>query len=148
MEVLPFEMGRDLRLYIEGSTEAFLNSYPGVSVSSDIARDIEAGVRALASSSESVAFTLCDDRPIGFVVVSMRWFYVIRQGYVDSIFVCPEKRGIGASRYLLRAAELWSFRNGARTIALDVSLSNHHAIQAYRSAGYSEMRVQMEKSIN
>src|SRR5262245_57619378 len=105
MEIMPFNRSRDEALYIEGDTDAFMNSYPGVSVTSEIAANIRQSMDGLESSPHVAAFTLIDGEPIGFVIVSLQWFYVFAQGYVNSIYVKPSKRGIGASQRLLHAAE-------------------------------------------
>ena len=147
MKVVPFDLHRDFDLYVEGDTDAFTSSFPGVAVSPTIASEIETWVRTFNSSEYTEGFTLIDSVPLGFVVVSLRSFYVFSQGYVDSIYVSEASRGRGASRLLLQEAERWSRSMGARSMTLDVSLANANAVSAYHACGFAETRIQMEKII-
>lgn len=144
MKILPFDLERDFDLYLTGDTEAFSQSFPGLSITPDIRTSIESGINGLPFAEGIAALTLVDEKPIGFVVVSLRWFYTIPQGYIESIFVHPDRRGSGARKLLIDAAKEWSCQQGARSVTLDVSAGNTAAIEAYRSSGFAVTRHQME----
>ncbi|MES2818518.1 MAG: GNAT family N-acetyltransferase [Pseudomonadota bacterium] len=148
MDIVSLDLQRDLELYLEGEVEAFQHSFPGVSLSHVQRAEMKASVVELAGNQDFAAFTaLSENRPVGFVVVSMQWFYTSPQGYIDSIYVMAEHRAQGIGGQLLNAAEHWAAQRGARSVRLDVSVVNTTAIGMYESAGFGVTRVQMERPI-
>jgi GNAT superfamily N-acetyltransferase len=148
MKIVPFVTSRDLDLYLEGDVVAFKESFPGVTITTDLMRDIRSGILGITHNEDMAAFTaLIDELPIGFVTISKQWFYDIPQGYVDSIFVKENYRNQGVGRQLLSTAESWAKEVGAYSIRLDVSLCNTTAITAYEKSGFVSTRVQMERAI-
>jgi GNAT superfamily N-acetyltransferase len=55
-----------------------------------------------------------------------------------AMWLHPGHRGAGASRALLAAVRNWALRDGATTLLLWVTRSNHAAAKLYRRAGFSE----------
>lgn len=148
MKIKKYDVSRDLNLYIEGSVDAFRESFPGVSMPQTEHSNIVNDLKAMTNTDFLGAYTaVLDNEPLGFVIVSIQPFYLIEQGYIESVFVYPQYRRRGISNALLQEAESWSRRRGARSIKLDVSLVNDTAVQVYEASGYIKTRVQMDKSI-
>jgi GNAT superfamily N-acetyltransferase len=55
-----------------------------------------------------------------------------------AMWLHPGHRGTGASTALLAAVRDWALRDGATTLVLWVTRSNHAAAKLYRRAGFSE----------
>jgi GNAT superfamily N-acetyltransferase len=55
-----------------------------------------------------------------------------------TMWLHPGHRGAGASTALLAAVRNWALRDGATTLMLWVTRSNHAAARLYRRAGFSE----------
>ena len=55
-----------------------------------------------------------------------------------AMWLHPGHRGAGASTALLAAVRNWALRDGATTLMLWVTRSNHAAAKLYRRAGFSE----------
>ena len=55
-----------------------------------------------------------------------------------AMWLHPGHRGAGASTALLAAVRTWALRDGATTLMLWVTRSNHAAARLYRRAGFSE----------
>ena len=148
MDVLEYMPIRDLDLYVKGDLEAFRQSFPGLSVPGPLRSPMIQELKALETTEYCAAYTaVLDEEPIGFVIVEMRAFYSIPQGYVSSIYVDKKHRRMGVSSQLLERAERWAKSKGAYSLTLDVSLVNEKALSAYEASGYTETRVQMEKII-
>lgn len=64
--------------------------------------------------------------------------------WVEEVMVWPEHRRTGAGRALMRTAEEWAWRSGARY----VSLATRRAADFYRALGYEESAVFFKKSID
>lgn len=148
MKIMKFKAERDLDLYLEGDIAAFKESFPGITISHDLESQIRSGIYGIESHEDIDAFTLFEnDYSVGFVVVSMQWFYCIPQGYIDSIYVRNDYRKKGHGKALLAKAEEWAVLRGAKSIRLDVSISNQQAVVSYEKSGFSSTRVQMERTI-
>ncbi|MCA1783845.1 MAG: N-acetyltransferase family protein [Dermatophilaceae bacterium] len=55
-----------------------------------------------------------------------------------AMWLHPRHRGTGASAALVAAVRTWAARDGATTLMLWVTRSNHAAARLYRRAGFSE----------
>ena len=143
-----FEVRKDLDLYIKGDISAFKESFPGVSLPSEMITEISEEIKLIAGKSETVGITAVhESTPIGFVVGSLQLFYVVPFLYIESIYVEPEYRGNGFGGALLEKAEKWGESQGAKFVQLHVSVGKESAIGSYRKSGYSNTRLQMDKML-
>ena len=78
----------------------------------------------------------CNGQVGGYILVLFHLGTRLARLY--SIAVLPEHRGLGLAAGLMREAELQAVQHGALFLRLEVSLSNHNAIQLYRKNGYRE----------
>lgn len=84
-----------------------------------------------------------DGAPAGFAHVSLRRDYVEGTdtspvGYLEAIFVRPERRRQGVARALLAACEGWAAAQGCREFASDCELTNEESRQFHRGVGFAE----------
>jgi GNAT superfamily N-acetyltransferase len=79
---------------------------------------------------------------IDFKRARHRYAVLKRHTYMHSLFVLPEWRGVGLARRLIRAALVWSRRQGASHAALEMAVPNAAARRLYGSFGFvpREMR--------
>ncbi|AJQ95080.1 GNAT family N-acetyltransferase [Gynuella sunshinyii] len=146
MNIREFDYQNDISLYVSGDIEAFKESFPGITIPSILKSEIEHGFKSFCINDFNCAYTAVEnEKPVGFVVVSIHYFYMIPQGYIESIYVDSDHRGNGISHELINKATEWARSKGANTIRLDVSLTNEIAISAYQKNGFIQTRIQMEK---
>ncbi|MEZ5442986.1 MAG: GNAT family N-acetyltransferase [Lysobacterales bacterium] len=84
-------------------------------------------------------------RPVACLLVTFEWSDW-RNGlfwWIQSVYVIPEARRIGAFRALYRAVEAQAQAEGACGLRLYVENDNDRAMQTYRSLGMDECRYRM-----
>jgi ribosomal protein S18 acetylase RimI-like enzyme len=88
----------------------------------------------LDSSKEAY---ICRDNGeiIGFLILEMSCTF---KGYIKSVYVRPEKRGMGIGTSLIKFAEKRIFRETPNVFLL-VSSFNNDARELYRNLGYEEI---------
>ncbi len=80
-------------------------------------------------------------RTVGMIGVEFkrarhRYAVLKRHTYMHSLFVLPAWRGAGIARRLIRAALVWSERQGASHAALEMAVPNRAARRLYGSFGF------------
>lgn len=146
IDILPFDIGRDRELYIEGELEVFRETLPGVSAIGPVAEHARSIVDDIPHAEHIAAFTaLVADKPAGFVILSLQLFYEIPQCHLESIYVAPPYRRRGIAKTFIEIAQKWAATQSARSLLLDVSTANEAAIELFKSTGFVCTRLQMEK---
>ncbi|MFC7079977.1 GNAT family N-acetyltransferase [Halorussus caseinilyticus] len=87
---------------------------------------------------------------VGFVtfgVESSNYEQDATRGFVQNIYVVPDRRDEGVGSELLGAAETKLVDDGADTLALEMMADNRDARRFYRRHGYAPHRVELEKSV-
>ena len=69
------------------------------------------------------------------------------RGFIDNVFVAPDRRGEGVGSRLLGAAEDTLADRGADLVALSVLADNDAARRLYERRGYRPHRVTMERPL-
>jgi aminoglycoside 6'-N-acetyltransferase I len=79
---------------------------------------------------------------MGFVEVSTRDYVEgcssSPVGYVEGIYVCPEHRGAGVGRELIRVAEAWARERGCIEMGSDTGLDDTRSISFHEALGFRE----------
>ena len=70
-----------------------------------------------------------------------------RYAYISDLSVLPGQRGRGIGRQLLQAAEHALQESGAAVIRIQVLAGNDGAAQLYRTSGYSDLVITLEKDL-
>lgn len=107
----------------------------------------EAAVRGIVTDSLLVAAD--GEDLVGFVTFEVEsgvYEQDVRRGFVENVYVVPDRRGEGVGSVLLAAAEDRLRERGCETFSLEVLAANHGARRFYREAGYEPHRVQFERS--
>ena len=84
-----------------------------------------------------------DRRPLGFIEGSIRSDYVNGTesspvGFVEGVYVIPERRRHGLARLLFDAIAGWARARGCRELASDALLENEASQRAHRALGFRE----------
>lgn len=69
------------------------------------------------------------------------------RGFVENLYVRPDRREEGIGSALLAAAERRLSERGVDAVALEVMADNRSARRFYRRAGYEPHRVELEKPV-
>jgi ribosomal protein S18 acetylase RimI-like enzyme len=78
-------------------------------------------------------------RPTGFAIVGVGSI----AGYLQRVAVHPDFARQGIGRSLVRAANKWAKRRGARSMMLNTQPENESAARLYVSEGYQKMLDQL-----
>jgi len=129
--------------------EIYETNFPGFQINPAFLRDYEQQIRqALRHPSEHLLVLEDGEGVCGFL-----WVALINTmvepfvGYIKNIYTAPRVRGRGYGRMLLAAADDWFRSRGCTKASLDASVCNGRAVTIYEAAGYSAVRVRMEKSL-
>ncbi len=97
----------------------------------------EAGLREAmkATPHASLLLTHQDDRTTGFAIVGVGSI----AGYLQRVAVHPDHAHQGFGRSLVRAANQWARRRGARSMMLNTQPDNEAAARLYVSEGFERM---------
>ena len=111
-------------------------------------REIEKEFRGLRSSRRYKTFLAVTDRerPVAFINLSLRRDYVEGStsspvGYIEGIYVKPAYRKHGGARELIRAAEGWAKKRGAKELASDTELQNTASQKFHKRVGFTKVDV-------
>lgn len=90
----------------------------------------------------------------GGAVVGFIWIAIVenswldeRYGYINNIYVAPERRGQGLAGELMRQGEKYLYARGIRELRLTVTQSNASAVALYQACGYEVERWEMSKKL-
>ncbi len=88
-------------------------------------------------------------------IVGLLWLVVCengwtneRYGYINNLYLLPEKRGLGLARELMAQSDAFFRTRRIRRVRLTVTASNARAAALYERAGFSTTRWEMEKDID
>lgn len=68
-------------------------------------------------------------------------------GYINNLYVAPERRGAGLGRELMKYADGFFRGRGIRRVRLTVTQTNESAVRLYRDCGYEVDRWEMQKEL-
>lgn len=92
-----------------------------------------------ATPHARLLLTRDNDRPTGFAIVGVGSI----AGYLQRVAVHPDAARRGLGRSLVRAANHWARRKGARSIMLNTQPDNESAARLYVSEGFEKMLDQL-----
>jgi ribosomal protein S18 acetylase RimI-like enzyme len=140
-------IGEDISFYLEGEVDAFQSTYPGLTITEELKKELKDNVVRSISSGVSKGYTAVTHEPVGFIILETQYIFNIPTGYVENIYVKDDARNKGYGRKLLKFAEDICKKNGLRILQLDVSIHHQAALKLYKSEGYSVASYRMEKNI-
>ena len=93
----------------------------------------ERGLAAELDNPNARFFTaLCGGRVVGYAGMHV----VMGEGYIANLAVCPELRGMGIGRMLMRRLIELAETENMELLTLEVRPSNTAAVQLYKSLGF------------
>ncbi|WP_458209327.1 GNAT family N-acetyltransferase [Haladaptatus sp. NG-SE-30] len=103
------------------------------------------------SDDDIATYVADDDGLVGYVAVEKRSsppvFARGPRGYVDGLYVVPDRRRESIATYLLVRAEAWARRQGCEYLSLDVHADNEVAQSLYQQSDYEMKRHRMTKRL-
>lgn len=105
--------------------------------------ELTADFAELIAAPGCAVFLLEEEQAIGFAQCQLRHDYVEGTssspvGYLEGIFVSPERRRCGHARSLLAACEAWAKEQGCSEFASDCELDNTDSLAFHLSLGFTE----------
>ena len=82
-----------------------------------------------------------------WVVITQNTWSGERYGYINNLYVSPERRGGGLGRELMKQADEFFRSRGIRRVRLTVTHNNESAVELYRACGYQVDRWEMQKKL-
>lgn len=100
-------------------------------------------VSMLKTHKHKAYLYIADNKPIGFVQLSIRTDYVEGSdsspvGYVEGIYVEPQYRRQGISKELLKKGEQWVKEKGCTQIGSDIEYDNTTSYHFHEGIGFKE----------
>ncbi|OYV40483.1 MAG: hypothetical protein B7Z80_04425 [Rhodospirillales bacterium 20-64-7] len=127
-------------------TEIFLSLARAFHIEDGHALDTagEAAIREVAAGVElAPSFLLLEgDEIAGFFVLSLGYSpeHGGTDGFIDDIYIIPDKRGRGLGRQAMALALAESRRCGIRVLLLEVEAENDRAYHLYTTLGFTDTR--------
>lgn len=82
-----------------------------------------------------------------WVVVAQNNWSGDRYGYVNNLYVAPERRGCGLGLELMKQSDEFFRSRGIKSVRLTVTVDNAAAVKLYKAAGYKVDRWEMQKDL-
>mgnify|MGYP002777105970 CR=1 FL=1 len=149
----PFEWNTDAETICQWQRETYALNFPSFRFTPEFAAAFRLDLRRATLDQNHGLFVL-DDGPGGGGTCGFLWLVLCvnswtseRYGYVNNIYVAPEKRGLHLAQELLSHGELWFRSRRANRMRLTVTASNDAALHLYERSGFQTERFEMEKEI-
>lgn len=148
-----FDFDADADAVCAFQPETYTLNFPDFDYTSAFAHAFRHDLRRAMLDPCNGLFVLDDGREerkiVGFLWVVLcqnNWTHE-RYGYVNNLYVAPNRRGQGLAKELMRQAEDWFRSRGVRKLRLTVTSSNEAAVALYQRSGYRIQRWEMEKEL-
>ena len=91
-----------------------------------------------------------DGKQAGYIALSIKDFGYRKSKYVEieNIGVQPEYRSCGIGKLLMKTAEKWAKRQGATKLFVSAYWGNKKAIKFYKTYGFYETGIELDKKID
>jgi ribosomal protein S18 acetylase RimI-like enzyme len=149
----PFEWQTDADQICQWQLETYSINFPSFRFTPEFANAFRHDLRRATLDGQHGLFVL-DDGPSGGDTCGFLWLVLCvnswtgeRYGYVNNIYVMPDKRGLHLAEELLKHGETWFRSRRVNRMRLTVTASNASALHLYERTGYKTERFEMEKEI-
>ena len=149
----PFEWQTDVEHICQWQRETYAVNFPSFHFTPEFANAFRHDLRRATLDGQHGLFVL-DDGPSGGGTCGFLWLVLCvnswtneRYGYVNNIYVAPDKRGLHLAEELLKHGEGWFRSRRVNKLRLTVTASNESALHLYERTGYRTERFEMEKEI-
>ena len=133
--------------------ETYSLNFPDFTYTPNFADAFRHDLRRAVLDPHNALFVLDDGREknnvIGFlwVVICQNSWTQERYGYVNNLYVVPQRRKQGLAKELLRQGDDWFRARGIKRVRLTVTSSNAQAATLYEASGFRTQRHEMEKTL-
>ncbi len=144
-----FDFAADADEVCAWQKETYTLNFPDFRYTDSFASAFRHDLRRAALDPHHGIFVLDEGELVGFLwlVICENTWTGERYGYVNNLYLAPQRRGHGLSRELMLHAEKW-FREGRiKRARLTVTTSNAAACKLYENCGYETTRWEMEKEL-
>ena len=151
-----FDYAHDIEAVASFQRDNYELNFPEFSYSPDFESAFRMDVRR-ASLDPNHAIYVLDELASGESaggVVGFVWLVVCengwtneRYGYVNNLYLLPQKRGLGLASDLMGQSDAFFRTRRIRRVRLTVTSSNQRALALYERSGFSTTRWEMEKDI-
>jgi ribosomal protein S18 acetylase RimI-like enzyme len=149
----PFDWSTDIEAICRWQTETYALNFPGFRFNEAFASAFRHDLRRATLDNLHGLFVL-DEGPAGGESCAFMWLVVCqntwtneRYGYINNLYVSPEKRGQDLGTVLLDFSNDWFQKRNVTKLRLTVTASNLAACRLYEKGGYRIARFEMEKEI-
>jgi ribosomal protein S18 acetylase RimI-like enzyme len=148
-----FDWTTDIESICRWQIETYALNFPGFQFNDAFAAAFRHDVRRASLDHLHGLFVL-DEGPGGGDSCGFIWMVVCqntwtneRYGYINNLYVAPDKRGQDLGSALLDFSDTWFRKNRVSKLRLTVTASNQAACHLYDKGGYHITRWEMEKEI-
>ncbi len=149
----PFHWAFDADAICRWQTETYALNFPEFQFTDSFASAFRHDLRRAILDDCHGLFVL-DEGPSGGQSCGFIWLVVCqntwtdeRYGYVNNLYIAPQKRGQELAGALLDFSDEWFKKRRVSRLRLTVTASNAAACHLYEKNGYRNTRLEMEKEI-
>ena len=149
-----FEWTTDAESVCLWQRDTYTVNFPSFTFTPEFALAFRHDLRRATLDEHHGLFVL-DDGPSGGGTCGFLWLVVClnswtseRYGYINNIYLMPDKRGQHLGEELLAHAEAWFKSRRVSKLRLTVTASNSAACHLYERVGYRTERLEMEKELS
>ncbi|HEX9997676.1 MAG TPA: N-acetyltransferase [Abditibacterium sp.] len=149
----PFDWDTDADAICRWQTETYALNFPGFAFNATFASAFRHDLRRAALDELHGLFVL-DEGPSGGQSCGFIWLVICqntwtneRYGYINNLYIAPEKRGQDLGQALLDFSNTWFKGRRISKVRLTVTTSNEAACRLYEKGGYEVTRWEMEKDL-
>lgn len=90
-----------------------------------------------------------EDTPVGYIAMAVKDFGYRKSKYIEieNIGVDPKYRSRGIGKLLMKEAKKWAKTKKATKLYLSVFFKNKRALSFYKSLGFYEIAIEMDKKL-
>ena len=144
-----FDFAADSNAVCAWQQETYSLNFPDFRFTDSFAAAFRHDLRRAALDPHHGIFVLDEGELSGFLwlVICENTWTGERYGYVNNLYLTPQRRGAGLARELMQQAEKWFRERGIKRARLTVTTSNESACHLYENCGYGTTRWEMEKEL-
>jgi ribosomal protein S18 acetylase RimI-like enzyme len=145
-----FDFAADADAVCAFQQDTYTLNFPDFRYTDDFATAFRHDLRRAALDSSHAIYVLDEGRIVGFlwlVLCENSWTRE-RYGYVNNLYVVPERRGLGLAHEMMNHSDAVFRSRRIHRVRLTVTVANAEAIHLYEHCGFHAERWEMEKILD
>lgn len=145
----PFDWIADADAVCRWQQETYCINFPGFVYTDSFEAAFRQDLRRASLDGDQGLFVLDDGAPCGFAwaIICCNTWTGERYGYLNNLYVLPDRRGQGLAEELITLSEDWFKKRRIKRVRLTVTVSNEVACGLYKKLGYGVARWEMDKEL-